>query len=132
LYVARALAAQNANSLMPATEPVCQISAYARVALKKTMPTSITVTPLCKDWQQQRLKSDFITTRLVATLYEDNVKKLLDEKKKKLEELRQSPDPRKYEMEKLEEEIRILTMLYENYTSGMGAFRRVKGAREHH
>ena len=68
----------------------------------------------------------------MATLYEDNVKKLLEEKKKKLEELQQNPNTAKHEIEKLEEEIRILTMLYENYQSGMGAFRRVKGSREHH
>ena len=68
----------------------------------------------------------------MATLYEDNVTRLLDEKKKKLEELKQNPDAERYEIEKLEDEIRILTMLYENYSSGMGAFRRVKGAREHH
>jgi len=68
----------------------------------------------------------------MATLYEDNVTRLLDEKKKKLEELKQNPDTERYEIEKLEDEIRILTMLYENYSSGMGAFRRVKGAREHH
>ena len=67
----------------------------------------------------------------MATLYEDNVKKLLEEKKKKLEELQQNPNTAKYEIEKLEEEIRILIMLYENYASGMGAFRRVKGSREH-
>ncbi len=67
----------------------------------------------------------------MATLYEDNVKRLLDEKKKKLEELRQNPNVAKYEIEQLEEEIGILTMLYENYSSGMGAFRRVKGSREH-
>lgn len=67
----------------------------------------------------------------MATLYEDNVKRLLDEKKKKLEELRQNPNVPKYEIEQLEEEIGMLTMLYENYSSGMGAFRRVKGSREH-
>lgn len=67
----------------------------------------------------------------MATLYEDNVKRLVDEKKKKLEELQQDPKTAKYEIEKLEEEIRILTMLYENYQSGMAAFRRVKGSREH-
>lgn len=68
----------------------------------------------------------------MATLYEDNVTRLLDEKKKKLEELKQNPDTERYGIGKLEDEIRILTMLYENYSSGMGAFRRVKGAREHH
>ncbi|MFQ5969076.1 MAG: hypothetical protein ACE5J2_01085 [Nitrososphaerales archaeon] len=67
----------------------------------------------------------------MATLYEDNVTRLLDEKKKKLEELKQNSRAERYEIEKLEEEIRILTMLYENYSSGMGAFRRVKGARDH-
>jgi colicin import membrane protein len=67
----------------------------------------------------------------MATLYEDDVKRLLDEKKKKLEELRQNPNVPKHEIEQLEEEIGILTMLYENYSSGMGAFRRVKGSREH-
>ena len=68
----------------------------------------------------------------MTTLYEDSVKKILDEKKKKLAELRQNPDAGKYEIQKLEEEVGILTMLYENYSSGMGAFRRVKGSREHH
>ena len=68
----------------------------------------------------------------MATLYEDTVKRLVDEKRKKLEELQQDPKTAKYEIEKLEEEIRILTMLYENYQSSMGAFRRVKGSRGHH
>lgn len=68
----------------------------------------------------------------MTTLYEDNVTRLLDEKKKNLEELKQNSDTERYGIEKLEDEIRILTMLYENYSSGMGAFRRVKGAREHH
>ena len=68
----------------------------------------------------------------MATLYEEDVRRLLDEKKRKLEELKQDPKASKHEIKNLEEEIRILTMLYENYNIGMGAFRRVKGAREHH
>jgi hypothetical protein len=68
----------------------------------------------------------------MATLYEENVRKLLYEKKEKLEKLKQNPEAPKHEIEKLEEEIGILTMLYENYNIGMAAFRRVKGAREHH
>lgn len=68
----------------------------------------------------------------MATLYEENVKRLLDEKKRKLAELQAKPNAEKSEIEKLEEEIGILTMLYENYASGMGAFRRTKGARERH
>lgn len=67
----------------------------------------------------------------MATLYEDNVRKLLDEKRWKLEELKQDPEAPKHEIKKLEEEVSVLTMLYENYNIGMGAFRRTKGAREH-
>ncbi|MEM2761162.1 MAG: hypothetical protein QXU32_05540 [Nitrososphaerales archaeon] len=68
----------------------------------------------------------------MATLYEENVRRLLNEKRRKLEQLQQDPKIRKHEIEKLEEEVGILTMLYENYNIGMGAFRRVKGAREQH
>ncbi|MFQ5940722.1 MAG: hypothetical protein ACE5KA_03370 [Nitrososphaerales archaeon] len=68
----------------------------------------------------------------MATLYEENVRKLLDKKKRKLEELKQDPNAPNHEIEKLEEEVRVLTMLYENYNIGMGAFRRVKGARGQH
>ncbi len=68
----------------------------------------------------------------MATLYEENVRGLLDEKKRKLEELKKNPKASKHEIKDLEEEISILTMLYENYNIGMGAFRRVKGAREKH
>lgn len=67
----------------------------------------------------------------MATLYEDNVKRLLDEKRKKLEELEQDPAVEQYKIDELKEEIGTLIMLYENYSSGMGAFRRVKGSREH-
>ena len=91
--------------------------------------------PFLKNWLQQRLKSDSDGGRYgqinMATLYEDNVRKLLDEKKRKLEALKQDPSASKREMKELEEEITILTMLYENYNIGMGAFRRVKGARGH-
>lgn len=68
----------------------------------------------------------------MATLYEENVRKLLEEKKKKLEGLKELPETPKHEIKKLEDEVSILTMLYENYNIGMGAFRRVKGAREKH
>ena len=68
----------------------------------------------------------------MATLYEDSVRRLIEEKNQKLDELKQDPNAAKHEIEKLEEEIGVLTMLYENYNIGMGAFRRVKGAREQH
>lgn len=66
----------------------------------------------------------------MATLYEDNIRKLLDEKKQKLDELKDDSNTSKHEIDKLEDEISVLTMLYENYNIGMGAFRRAKGARE--
>ena len=68
----------------------------------------------------------------MATLYEDSVRRLIEEKNQKLDELKQDPSATKHEIEKVEEEIGVLTMLYENYNIGMGAFRRVKGAREQH
>ena len=66
----------------------------------------------------------------MATLYEDNIRKLLDEKKQKLDELKDDSNTPKHELDKLEDEIHVLTMLYENYNIGMAAFRRAKGARE--
>ncbi len=66
----------------------------------------------------------------MATLYEDNIRKLLDEKKQKLDELKDNSNTSKHEIDKLEDEIRVLTMLYENYNIGMAVFRRAKRARE--
>ncbi len=101
----------------------------------------------------------------MSTLYEENVKRMLEEKKRRLEELIASieemeklnaqgydnniveedidyEDKRssntidntinkiKEEIYRLEHEIHVLEMLYENYSSSMGAFRRTKGARK--
>jgi archaellum component FlaC len=95
----------------------------------------------------------------MSTLYEENVKRMLEEKKKRLEELIASieemerlnaqgyddnniMDKRssnaidntinkiREEIYRLEHEIHVLEMLYENYSSSMGAFRRTKGARK--
>ena len=96
----------------------------------------------------------------MSTLYEENVKRMLEEKKKRLEELIASieemekldallhppyimdEDKRssnaidntinkiREEIYRLEHEIHVLEMLYENYSSSMGAFRRTKGARK--
>ena len=41
----------------------------------------------------------------MATLYEDNVRKLLDEKKRELDILNQDPDTLKYKIEKLEDKL---------------------------
>jgi predicted RNase H-like nuclease (RuvC/YqgF family) len=96
----------------------------------------------------------------MSTLYEENVKRMLEEKKKRLEELiasieemerlnaqgydnnimdkdKRSSNARdntinkiREEIYRLEHEIHVLEMLYENYSSSMGAFRRTKGARK--
>jgi archaellum component FlaC len=96
----------------------------------------------------------------MSTLYEENVKRMLEEKKKRLEELiasieeMEKLDAQGYdnnimdedkrssnaidntinkireEIYRLEHEIHVLEMLYENYSSSMGAFRRTKGARK--
>ncbi len=99
----------------------------------------------------------------MSTLYEENVKRMLEEKKRRLEELIASieemerlnaqgyddnniidEDKRssnaihntiskiREEIYRLEHEIHVLEMLYENYSSSMGAFRRTKGARKIH
>lgn len=66
---------------------------------------------------------------MMATLYEENIRRMLLEKRSRLRELEERGDMQ--ELSKLEEEIRALERLYENYASSMGAFRRTKGARIH-
>jgi len=91
----------------------------------------------------------------MSTLYEDNVRGMLEEKRRRLEELvleakrleEEVTQPNKEEMEErsdsidllnrlryqiyeLEQEIHVLEMLYENYSFSTGAFRRTKGARK--
>ncbi len=97
----------------------------------------------------------------MSTLYEENVKRLLEEKRRRLEELIASIEKQEHEklntqrgydnisknqsnsididnainkireeIYRLEHEIHVLEMLYENYSSSMGAFRRTKGARK--
>lgn len=68
----------------------------------------------------------------MATLYEENIRRMLNEKKEMLKKLRESKDPDQVKIAELEEEIRALERLYENYASSMGAFRRVKGSRMTH
>ncbi len=65
----------------------------------------------------------------MATLYEENIRRMLNEKRDMLKKLRESEDPDQAKIAELEEEIRALERLYENYASSMGAFRRVKGSR---
>ncbi len=90
----------------------------------------------------------------MSTLYEDNVRGMLEEKRRRLEELvleakrleEEVTQPNKemeersdnidllnrlkYQIYELEQEIHVLEMLYENYSFSTGAFRRTKGARK--
>ncbi len=68
----------------------------------------------------------------MATLYEENIRRMLNEKRDMLKKLRESEEPDEAKIAEIEEEIRALERLYENYASSMGAFRRVKGSRMTH
>ncbi len=68
----------------------------------------------------------------MATLYEENIRRMLIEKRKQLKQLQESNEPDEVRIARLEEEISALERLYENYNSSMGAFRRVKGSRMTH
>jgi CRISPR-associated protein Cas8b1/Cst1 subtype I-B len=67
----------------------------------------------------------------MATLYEENIRRMLNEKREILKKLREGKEE-EAKIAELEEEIRALERLYENYASSMGAFRRVKGSRMTH
>ncbi len=64
----------------------------------------------------------------MATLYEDNIRKMLDEKRLLLKRLIESNAPQD-KIARLEDDIGALERLYENYATSMGAFRRVKGTK---
>jgi hypothetical protein len=61
--------------------------------------------------------------------YEQNVGKLLAEKKAKLVELSKDADHHRMEIASLSTEIETLESLYENYNLGMNVFRRAQGGR---
>jgi uncharacterized membrane protein len=68
----------------------------------------------------------------MATLYEENIRRMLNEKRALLKKLLEDEEANKEEIAKIEEEIAALERLYENYANSMGAFRRVKGSRMTH
>ncbi len=68
----------------------------------------------------------------MATLYEDNIRRMITEKRNMLRELEASDNPDMEKIARIEEEISALERLYENYVNSMGAFRRVKGSRMLH
>ncbi len=61
--------------------------------------------------------------------YEQNVARLLAEKKAKLEQLTKDPNTNRLELASLQNEIETLQSLYENYNLGMNVFRRAQGGR---
>ena len=65
----------------------------------------------------------------MASEYELNLGKLILDKSKMLEELKENQHSNSSDVKKLEEEIETLRSLYENYNLGMNYFRRARGGR---
>jgi colicin import membrane protein len=65
----------------------------------------------------------------MSSEYEENVVKLLTEKKEKLDRLKLATQYSKDEIENLMIEIETLQSLFENYNLGMNYFRRARGGR---
>lgn len=67
----------------------------------------------------------------MSSEYEQNVAKLLFEKKQKMDLLLENPQKNKYEIQLLSNETETLKALFENYNIGMNVFRRAQGGRSH-
>ena len=65
----------------------------------------------------------------MSSEYEQNVSKLLTEKKQMLDELEKDPQSNKEKIETVLIEIETLQSLFENYNLGLSYFRRAKGGR---
>jgi hypothetical protein len=65
----------------------------------------------------------------VSSEYEQDVGKLLAEKKAKLEELMKNPEENRDEIAVLSTGVETLQSLFENYNLGMNVFRRAQGGR---
>jgi archaellum component FlaC len=65
----------------------------------------------------------------MSSEYEQNVSKLLVEKKDMLDRLKKDPEVNREKIERLLAEIETLASLYENYNLGLSYFRRAKGGR---
>jgi len=65
----------------------------------------------------------------MSSEYEQNVSKLLVEKKDMLDRLKNDPEVNREKIERLLAEIETLASLYENYNLGLSYFRRAKGGR---
>ena len=67
----------------------------------------------------------------MSSEYEQNIAKLLFEKKQKMDLLLENPQENKYEIQLLSNETETLKALFENYNLGMNVFRRAQGGRSH-
>ena len=67
----------------------------------------------------------------MSSEYEQNIAKLLFEKKQKMDLLLENPQENKYEIQILSNETETLKALFENYNLGMNVFRRAQGGRSH-
>lgn len=66
----------------------------------------------------------------MSSEYEQNVGKLLAEKKERLEELmKKNPEQNRGDIAMLSTEVETLQSLFENYNLGMNVFRRAQGGR---
>lgn len=64
------------------------------------------------------------------TSYEAGVSELKDETRQRLERLRNDPNATLSEIQKVEEDLKTLDYLYQNYYIGMNVFRTAKGGRD--
>lgn len=65
----------------------------------------------------------------MSSEYEQNVGKLLAEKKERLDRLKKDPNASPGEISMLSLEIETLQSMFENYNLGMNVFRRAQGGR---
>ena len=65
----------------------------------------------------------------MSSEYEQNVSKLLTEKKQMLDVLQKHPESNKEKIETLLTEMETLQSLFENYNLGLSYFRRARGGR---
>ncbi|MGI0049062.1 MAG: hypothetical protein ACREAW_05935 [Nitrososphaera sp.] len=65
----------------------------------------------------------------MSSEYEQNVGKLLAEKRARLEELMKDQELHKGEIAMISTEVETLQSLFENYNLGMNVFRRAQGGR---
>ena len=65
----------------------------------------------------------------MSSEYEQNVSKLLADKKEMLDRLKKDPELNREKIERLLAEMETLASLYENYNLGLSYFRRARGGR---